>query len=50
MDAALEAPAGLFEHKAYTKRGNTKAIGFCGELKVRGRQQLDAGQDRKSVV
>lgn len=43
MDAALEAPAGLFEHKAYTKRGNTKAIEFCGELKVRGRQQLDAG-------
>ena len=43
MDAALEAPAGLFEHKANTKRGATKNIEFCGELKVRAEQQLDEG-------
>ena len=34
---------GTFEHKAYTKRGNTKAIQFCGELNVRKEQQLDDG-------
>ena len=44
MDAPVEAPGGHFEHKAYTKRGNTKAIEFCGELKVRAEQQLDEGR------
>ena len=47
MDAPVEAPNGVFEHLAYTKRGNTKAIEFCGELKVRAEQQLDAGDARR---
>ncbi|CAH0363984.1 unnamed protein product [Pelagomonas calceolata] len=38
-----EITRGTFEHKAYTKRGNTKAIQFCGELNVRKEQQLDDG-------
>ena len=42
MDAPVEAPGGHFEHKAYTKRGNTKAIEFCGELKVRAAQHKRA--------
>jgi len=34
---------GTFEHRAYTKRGNTKPIMFCGEYNVRKEQQLDEG-------
>ena len=34
----------------YTKRGNTKQIEFCGELKVRAEQQLDEGAVDRVVL
>ena len=50
MDAPLLAPEGKFEHRANTKRGATKAIEFCGELKVRAEQQLGEGHVDRATL
>ena len=44
-DAELIAPGNLLPHVARTSSGREKPIEFWGEVKIRGRQQLEVVEE-----